>query len=45
MQTIQEGTRGLLLLVDLNWDRLFYAATILASLLAGAFIGSVIMGL
>ncbi|MGB5557775.1 MAG: hypothetical protein WBN04_07160 [Paracoccaceae bacterium] len=40
MQTIQSGYRGLSLLVDLNWDRLLYFATIAAALGAGAFIGS-----
>ncbi len=40
MQTIESGYRGLTLLVDLNWDRLLYVATIAAALGAGAFIGS-----
>ncbi len=40
MQTITTGYRGLTLLVDLNWDRLLYLATIAAALGAGAFIGS-----
>ncbi|MFV2033646.1 MAG: hypothetical protein ACC631_00795 [Halocynthiibacter sp.] len=41
MQTLQTGYRGLTLLFDLNWDRLFYVATILGALMAGAFIGSI----
>lgn len=45
MQTIQEGYRGLSLLVDINWDRLFYFGTILVGLLAGAFLGSVLTGI
>jgi hypothetical protein len=40
MQTIENGYRGLTLLVDLNWDRLLYLATIAAALGAGAYIGS-----
>ena len=40
MQTIAQGYRGLSLLVDLNWDRLIYPATILFALMAGAFVGS-----
>ncbi len=40
MQAIESGYRGLTLLVDLNWDRLLYLATIATALGAGAFIGS-----
>ncbi len=40
MQTISKGYRGLGVLVDLNWDRALYFATIAAALAAGAFIGS-----
>jgi len=40
MQTIIGGYRGLSLLVDLNWDRALYVATIAAALYAGAFVGS-----
>ncbi|WP_306154385.1 hypothetical protein [Roseovarius sp. MMSF_3281] len=40
MQHIVQGYRGVSLLVDLNWDRLLYLATIFAALMAGAFIGS-----
>ena len=42
MQMIQEGARGLRVLVDINWDRLFYIGTIVAALLAGAFASSLI---
>lgn len=40
MQTIQSSYRGLSLLMDLNWDRVFYGATLLLGLVAGAYIGS-----
>jgi hypothetical protein len=40
MQHIKSGYRGLSLLVDLNWDRMLYLATIAVALLAGGFIGS-----
>lgn len=40
MQTIQSGYNGLSLLLNLNWDRILYVATIAAALLVGAFIGS-----
>ena len=40
MQMIENGYRGLSLLMDLNWDRVLYVATIAVALLAGAFIGS-----
>lgn len=40
MQTIQTSYRGLSLLVDLNWDRLLYAATIAGALFLGAYMGS-----
>ena len=42
MEHIQQGYRGLSLLVDLNWDRLLYVGTIAFALSAGAFIGSMI---
>lgn len=45
MQTLQAGYRGLSLLVDLNWDKLFYLGTLVASLLAGGLIGSLVLGL
>ena len=40
MQTIQSSYRGLSLLMDLNWDRVLYIATIVVALAAGAFLGS-----
>ncbi|WP_268877790.1 hypothetical protein [Roseovarius litorisediminis] len=40
MQNIASGYRGLSLLVDLNWDRILYLATIGAALYAAAFVGS-----
>lgn len=44
MQTVLKGYRGLSLLVGLNWDRVFALGTVLVGLLAGAFLGSAIMG-
>ncbi|MBC7154959.1 MAG: hypothetical protein H5U19_10205 [Rhodobacteraceae bacterium] len=43
MDHIHDGVRGFSLLLDLNWDRLFFVGTILVGLLAGAFLGSAIM--
>ncbi len=43
MQTVMDGYRGLSLLVTLNADRLFSIGTIIVGLLAGAFLGSVII--
>ncbi len=40
MQTIMDGTKGLTLLVNLNWDRVLYALTILVALCAGAWVGT-----
>jgi len=40
MQQIALGYRGIGLLVDVNWDRMLYLATIAVALLAGAFVGS-----
>jgi len=41
MQTILRNTKGLGLLVHLNWDRILYIGTILLALGAGAYVGSV----
>ena len=40
MQQIMNNTRGLSLLINLNWDRLLFIATILGALWAGAWVGS-----
>jgi len=40
MQAIMENTKGLGLLVNLNWDRLLYLATIVVALGVGGFVGS-----
>jgi asparagine N-glycosylation enzyme membrane subunit Stt3 len=40
MHTIQRSYRGLSLLMELNWDRVLYVATIAVALAAGAFIGT-----
>lgn len=42
MEHIQQGARGLSLLFDLNWDRLFYIGAIAAGLGAGAALGAFI---
>jgi hypothetical protein len=39
MQMVIDGYRGLSLIVTLNWDRIFTLGTIVAGLLAGAFLG------
>lgn len=45
MQRIQSGYRGLSLLMNINFDRLFVVGTIIVGLLAGAFLGTAIAGL
>ena len=40
MQHIALGYRSIGLLVDVNWDRILYIATIAVALAAGAFVGS-----
>ena len=40
MQTITAGYQGVSLLVNLNWDRLLYLATIVVALLLGGWVGS-----
>ncbi|MEQ8896720.1 MAG: hypothetical protein RID23_06480 [Roseovarius sp.] len=40
MQQLVSGYRGITLLVNVNWDRMLYLATITIALLAGAFFGS-----
>lgn len=42
MQTMMNGYRGLSLLMVLNSDRFFSAATILVALLAGGYLGSLL---
>lgn len=43
MQTMISGYKGFSFLLRLNWDRIFSAGTILVGLLAGAFLGQVII--
>ncbi|MDZ4134442.1 MAG: hypothetical protein U1D06_02450 [Paracoccaceae bacterium] len=43
MQTVMDGYKGLSLVVDLNWDRVFSLGTIIVGLLAGAFLGNAII--
>ncbi|MDJ1008155.1 MAG: hypothetical protein QNJ13_10070 [Paracoccaceae bacterium] len=45
MQTIQAGYRSLTLLVDLNWDRILYIATLIFALMAGGYIGTLLTAL
>ena len=40
MQAMQNGYRGLSLLMDLNWDRALYIATITLALGAGAWLAT-----
>lgn len=43
MQHVLQGYRGLSLLMWLNADRLFTLGTVIAGLLAGAFLGSTLL--
>ena len=43
MQLVMDGYKGLQLLVWLNWNRIFVLGTVVAGLLAGAFLGSTIV--
>ena len=40
MQTLTVGYRGVSLLLNLNWDRLLYLATIAFALCFGAWVGA-----
>lgn len=42
MEHVQQGYRGLSLLMDLNWDRLLYIGTIAVALGTGAWIGTLL---
>jgi len=42
MEMIHDGYRGLSVMVNLNWDRLVYLATIFAALMAGGYLGSLL---
>lgn len=44
MQLVQQTLPGLSLLVNLNLDRLFTIGAILAGLLAGGFLGQILLG-
>ncbi|MCU0802606.1 MAG: hypothetical protein MUD11_12680 [Rhodobacteraceae bacterium] len=43
MQTVMKGYRGLSLVMGLNWDRLFFFGTLVVGLLAGTFLGNVLI--
>ncbi|MCZ8080771.1 MAG: hypothetical protein RSE12_10900 [Fuscovulum sp.] len=44
MQTFTKGYRGLSLIMVVNSDRIFTVGTMVAGLLAGAFLGSSLLG-
>lgn len=43
MTSIAQQTRGLSLLVRINWDRLFYAVAVAAALWAGSVLGTFLL--
>ena len=45
METLSQGYRGVRLLLRLNGDALFTLGTVIVGLLAGAFLGSTLVGL
>lgn len=45
MHMVMDGYQGLSLIVRLNWDRIFMVGTLIAGLLAGAFLGQAITGM
>ncbi len=40
MDTIIKNSKGVSLLLRLNWDRLYYGLTIMFALVAGAWVGN-----
>ncbi|MFN3724629.1 MAG: hypothetical protein ACK4VZ_16555 [Paracoccaceae bacterium] len=44
MQLVRQGYRGLSFLVLLNADRIFTLGTVVVGLLAGAFLGTALVG-
>ncbi|WP_201744152.1 hypothetical protein [Paragemmobacter ruber] len=44
MRTFNKGYRGLSLIMVLNTDRIFTVGTMVAGLMAGAFLGSTLIG-
>lgn len=42
MHTLQDGYRGLSMLMDLNWDRALYFTTILLALGASAWLSTIL---
>lgn len=44
MRTLQDGYRGITMLVGLAWDRIFFGAAIAAGLLAAAAIAQGLAG-
>jgi hypothetical protein len=43
-EAIRNGCRGLSVVIGLNGDRLFTLGTVVVGLLAGAFLGSALVG-
>jgi hypothetical protein len=43
MELVRDGFKGIGLLVWLNWDRIFVLGTVVAGLLAGAFLGTTLV--
>lgn len=44
MHIVQKAFPGLILLVNINFDRLFTIGTVIVGLLAGAYLGTAIVG-
>lgn len=44
MQTVTNGYKGISVIMVVNADRIFTAGTMIAGLLAGAFIGTSLLG-
>ncbi|SDI57724.1 hypothetical protein [Aliiruegeria lutimaris] len=44
MQTMSAGYQSISLIVQLNWDRIFYIAAIIAALTGAAALGSLLAG-
>ncbi len=42
MEQVQEGAKGIALILRLNSDRILYVATVLTALGAGAFFGTLL---
>lgn len=45
MQMVMEQVQGVRLLVNVNWDLIFSVGTVVAGLLAGAFLGQSLLAI